>query len=688
MDIDKDEQGCTESRNCSVEIADGIYWVGDDDPSQGLNCNPYLLIDEGEAVLFDPGSILDYEQVIRNVQSFIPLHKIKYVVLHHQDPDFCSAVPLLEKMGMKFTVVTHWRTMTLISFYGIRSEYYLVNENSNQLMLSSGRLLRFVPTPYLHFPGAITTYDTKSRILFSSDLFGAFSYNHSFYAGEDYIEKMMAFHEHYMPSNDIIRPVMEIFLGMDISMIAPQHGSIIKSSVREYIIALRELECGSLLAPIKKDLMQSGGYRLVFNTVLRRFASVFEPAAVVETFQAAGMTVSPENLEVLDYNLTGETMWQKLFSVILKRQGIRWLVVIEPLVRKICSQYGILLPEAVASLLKTAEEASDALSQENARLQELNDRLNSSVRETQEKLIKCPITNLYNEPFFKNYIRSELKNIELDDRFHRPALLMISIDKGYDIRFDYGEDEYENILKNITYIIRSLLKESQLVFRMETADFSCYLPDISYQGAIELAEKIRNDIFQSEKFITRISVSIGVASLDGLSDDVKKEIGEEVAESLEKKAISRLRIAKKMGMNSVCGRMKEENNYENDEKVLLVDTDPVNINVIRSFLENEGITVLEANNGEMALQLAERENPRLILSEVMLPKIDGFLLREKLKMSSLTQKIDFLLMSHLKDENAVKRALSLGILHFFRKPFMLSEVVGIIKNRLRGEDVQ
>ncbi len=214
------------------EIKEGIFWVGVSSPHDGLNCNPYLLVDGDEAVLFDPGSVLDFEDVYENVTSIVPLEKIKYVVLHHQDPDSCSSVPLFEEKGAKFKIVTHWRTQLLVKYYGIKSDYYIVNENNYKLVLKSGRILTFIHTPYLHFPGVIVTYDTVSRVLFSSDLFGAFSYEWNLYADDAYMEKMKAFHEHYMPSNEILRPVMDVLLGMDISVIAPQHGSVIKRKCR------------------------------------------------------------------------------------------------------------------------------------------------------------------------------------------------------------------------------------------------------------------------------------------------------------------------------------------------------------------------------------------------------------------------------------------------------------------------
>lgn len=254
----------------SIQIEDGIYWVGSSNENLGLDCNPYLIVDNGEGILFDPGSVLDFETVYNNIIKMIPLEQIKYVVLHHQDPDFCSSVPLFEKAGAKFQIVTRWRAAILIKHYGVVSPFYIINENEFKLRLNSGREFVFIPTPYLHFPGAFVTYDLNSKILFSSDLFGTFSYNWKLFADDSYIEKMKMFHEHYMPSNEIIRPVMEKLLLIDIAMIAPQHGSIIKDNVVNHIKVLRDLECGEYLKDTKKEIAKNGGYKLIVSLVLKK----------------------------------------------------------------------------------------------------------------------------------------------------------------------------------------------------------------------------------------------------------------------------------------------------------------------------------------------------------------------------------------------------------------------------------
>ncbi|MFL0245479.1 response regulator [Clostridium sp. WILCCON 0185] len=669
-------------RSKVVEIEKNIYWVGGSCQEGGLHCNPYLIIDGEEAVLIDPGSVIDFEYVYENVCSLVPLEKIKYVILHHQDPDFCSSVPLFEQRGANFKIVTHWRTETLVKYYGIKSDYYIVNKNDFRLVLESGRELQFVQTPYLHFAGAIVTYDCTSKVLFSSDLFGAFSYGWSLYAKEDYIEKMKTFHEHYMPSNDILRPVMEVFLGMDISIIAPQHGSIIKDNPSKYIKVLRDLECGTFITPIKKDISKSGGYSLILSSVLKRLVSIINKEEVLEVIDDLNITVD-ETFTVTDYNYTGSELWNLFFEKALARKGILWLIVIEPLVYTLSKEYDIAIPSVFLSKLKKAEEIAITLSKENELLKEINSRLQKSIKETEDKLIRCHVTGLYNYEFFKNYLSSDIKDMMQDANEQNPALIIINIDNLAKIRFSYGDSEVEEILKNIAYIFESIKEDNELYFRLQGATFACYIPHSAKERAVELAEKIRSSIGTSEKFIEKITVSIGVVDLTELRDS--KTYNKGLEDVMYNIAMMRVRLAKEMGMNIVCSSSSVKDYQEELGNILLVDTDSVNIDVIKTFLENLNYKVITAGDGEEALSAAENFPLDLIISEIMIPKMDGFLLREKLLSQSATKNIPFIIVSLLKDENSVKRAASLGVEHYFKKPFMLSELIGVIQNKIKGE---
>lgn len=666
----------------TAEIATGIYWVGGMAQDGGLHCNPYLIVDGDEGILIDPGSVLDFEDVYENVCNIIPLEKVKYVILHHQDPDFCSAVPLFEKAGARFEVVTHWRTQTLVKYYGIQSDYYIINENNFELKLSSGRTLEFVLTPYLHFPGAFTTYDSQTKILFSSDLFGAFSYEWSLYAEEDYLEKMKTFHEHYMPANSILRPVMETFLGMDITMIVPQHGSIIKGNVVPHIKALRDLECGTLLNPIKRDLAKSGGYMGICSAVLKRLGSIFNQESVRELLAGLELTLD-ENLNITDYNVTGNTLWNMIYERILAIKGITWLMVIEPLTETLSKEYDIPMPEVFESHLKKVEDEASSLSEQNRILKEINTRLESSILESQNKLIRCAITGLYNFSFFKSYLASEINSIVSDRSEQNPGLIIISLDNLERIEYLYGHDEVEEVQRNVTFILENLKERNEMLFKLQGVNFAFYLPQTSKEAAQAFAEKIRNTIATSEKFIEKITASIGVVWFGEIR--ATEADSEKLDEAFYNVAVMRAKIARNMGRNIVCSQSSMTEYQDDIGKILIVDSDEISVDVLKTALENINYQVITASDGQAAVQSAIDADPLLIISEVMIPKLDGFLFREEMLSNSHTSKIPFIYLSYLKTDESVLRASSLGVEHYFKKPFMLSELMGVIQNKIKGE---
>lgn len=236
----------------AVEICPGIYWVGLFDNESKLNSNPYLLVDGDEAVLVDPGSIPDFSIVMRKIIDVVSPDRITTIIAAHQDPDVCGNLPVMEDVINRddLKIVAHSKTHQLIYHLGIKSNIYAVDEHNYQLTLQSGRLLQFIYTPYLHSPGAIATYDTVSRSLFSSDIFGSLSKSGALYAGDDFPENMKRWHQSIMPSNTLLQPAMKHFRTMSIDRILPQHGSLIAGEqVPLAIDYLARLPCGI-------DLMQ------------------------------------------------------------------------------------------------------------------------------------------------------------------------------------------------------------------------------------------------------------------------------------------------------------------------------------------------------------------------------------------------------------------------------------------------
>jgi len=662
----------------SKQIAEGIYWVGFHDNHLGLQCNPYLLVDQDEAVLIDPGSVLDFEYVLDNIKKIIPLEHIKYVVLHHQDPDFCSSVPLFEKAGAQFTIVTRWRTQTLLKYYGIISEYYLLEAHDFTLTLKSGRELQFIPTPYLHFAGAVVTYDKNTKTLFSSDLFGGFSNYGELFAGKDYIEKMKAFHEHYMPSNDIMRPVMETLLLMDIDLIAPQHGSIICQEIPKYIKVLRDLECGTFLRHVTKNLKNSGGYAGICEVVLKRYQSIYSYAEMLEAIDGLGLILDDSAIEIKDFVGAGADLWNNLFENIYLNKGIKWLLIIEPLVQKLVKEYEVPLPKIFSSQIRSAQQESILLMEEVSELKQINERLNQNIDQTQGKLTSCPVTGFFNETFFKEYLKTELEDNTLLQKYPDECLAIIGLDNMPRFRYTYGDIEANNLLKSVAYLLKDMELEYQVLFRLQGDHFACFFQNTKKEDARVHAENIRNEINLSEKFIQEVTVSIGLVSLVEIDKS-------EQADRMLTAAMSRFRIAKSNGGNFVCSESQLQVS-ETKGKIMVVDMDSAHQEILKISLENLKYNVVLAKDGLEAFALAETEHLDLIVSEIMLPKIDGFVFCEKLLQNSATKNVPFMIISDLKNEDSVKRALKLGVEHYFKKPYILCELLGIIQMKLKGEN--
>lgn len=244
--------------NESIEIADGVYWVGFADETAGFHCNPYLIVDGEEAVLLDSGSRNDFSTVMLKImRTGTSPNKIKHLVYHHYDPDLCGNIPHMEALinNKDLNIISHFENNPFINYYSAQSPKVCIEDLGMTLRLSSGRRLRFIRTPYSHAPGSFMTYDTKTKVLFSSDLFGSYDYNWNLYTQIDgrckscsaqqicpitnercQVQGVVNFHKRVMTSARALQYALAQIENLDISMIAPQHGSILHTPVAQEVV--------------------------------------------------------------------------------------------------------------------------------------------------------------------------------------------------------------------------------------------------------------------------------------------------------------------------------------------------------------------------------------------------------------------------------------------------------------------
>ncbi|MCP5005536.1 MAG: hypothetical protein GY941_16600, partial [Planctomycetes bacterium] len=185
--------------------------------------------------------------VREKVCSVVEPERINHIVVHHQDPDLCAAIPLFEEIvASDVKVIAPSRAAIFLRYYGTESEVTPV-EDGETLTLKSGRILTFVHTPYVHFAGSMVTYDVKTKTVFSSDIFAGISLDWNLYANEYYIDAFKAFSEPYLASKEALDSALDKLETVEIERICPQHGSIIDKDIEKYFEAARKLKVGTWL---------------------------------------------------------------------------------------------------------------------------------------------------------------------------------------------------------------------------------------------------------------------------------------------------------------------------------------------------------------------------------------------------------------------------------------------------------
>ena len=127
---------------------------------------------------------------------------------------------------------------------------------------------------------------------------------------------------------------------------------------------------------------------------------------------------------------------------------------------------------------------------------------------------------------------------------------------------------------------------------------------------------------------------------------------------------------------------------EEPARVLLVDDEPTNLDLLRQALDGRGYRLLVATSGEDALKVARRARPALVLLDVVMPGIDGFETCRRLKADPQTKGAAVIFLSALAEAREKVRGLEAGAVDFVSKPFQPEEVLARVHTHLTVQRLQ
>ncbi|MEQ8317141.1 MAG: response regulator [Phycisphaerales bacterium] len=122
--------------------------------------------------------------------------------------------------------------------------------------------------------------------------------------------------------------------------------------------------------------------------------------------------------------------------------------------------------------------------------------------------------------------------------------------------------------------------------------------------------------------------------------------------------------------------------------VLVVDDNAQNAELLEAYLDDLGITVQVAHDGQAALDVVAADAPDLILMDIMMPRMSGYQATERLKSDPATRDIPIIMVTALGEVGDVERAVDCGADDFLTKPVNKLELLTRVRSLLRVRKLQ
>ncbi len=218
-------------------IVDGVLWMGSVDWNRrlfdsliplpdGTSYNAYLVKGSEKTALLDASDPRMESELMSQLKD---VSTVDYLVSHHTEQDHSGVIPVVLQKYPKATLVCSEKAKgMLVDHLHVSPERVQTVADGESISLGD-KTLRFIYTPWVHWPETMSTYLPEDRILFACDFFGSHLATTKLYAGENpyvYEAAKRYYAEIMMPFRKAIQRNLEKISDLPIDLIAPSHGPL------------------------------------------------------------------------------------------------------------------------------------------------------------------------------------------------------------------------------------------------------------------------------------------------------------------------------------------------------------------------------------------------------------------------------------------------------------------------------
>lgn len=224
-----------------IQVTDGVYWLGVNDRRKhlfeniwplpnGVAYNSYLIVDE-KCALLDTVEMGTDGRYLEWIESILDGRELDYLIINHMEPDHSGEIGSILRRFPNVKIIGNGKTFRILeAYYGVTDNLMEMCDGSE---LSLGRHnLKFVYTPWVHWPETMMTYETTERILFSADAFGTFGTLDGGIFDDEidmnyYIDEMRRYYSNIVGkySNMVQKAICKLNV-VTINKICPLHGPV------------------------------------------------------------------------------------------------------------------------------------------------------------------------------------------------------------------------------------------------------------------------------------------------------------------------------------------------------------------------------------------------------------------------------------------------------------------------------